>query len=227
MTRITSHTMAQSVTLDFADGRRVTITTADARPDVTTPASVAADTRPQEAILIPSDPNGHGATNQPTLDRHESRSAVRIDPIATVTQDNPTMATRDNMEHNVSTERAEEIRNMPRVVAYRKFFEESSPVYVEYGRQRRDALIGRGLNSKDYQVAVSKIGAEFKEIMSDLIMKYAAVEDFDVEFEKTVIDAEVSHPDVNTNVRSLFVVPFIIGLIFGLTIGCIIGLSCA
>lgn len=205
------------------------ITTADAHHGHMTTANIAADEQ-KEAISLPSNVNMHGAIYEQSLDGHESRSAAQMDPIDTMAQDNPTKAARDDIEDNMPTEIAEETQPSALSPDYKKFMRESDLKYLEYGRRRRNALLLNPVDSEAYHAAVSKIGAEYRWIMSGLIKKYAAVEEVCPEFEESLADAEVFYRQFDRKARGLFVDRSIFGLIIGLaieTIGLIIGVSCA
>ena len=74
-------------------------------------------------------------------------------------------------------------------------------------------MIAHYTDSEKYRAEVSKVGAGYKRAMYDLITEFAAVEEFRAEFEKKVVDAEVSYRGSDAEICRGRVQGIIVGII--------------
>lgn len=206
MTVTSSNAKTTLVTLDLANGGRVTIISSDAA-------------EPQEAAIIVVKKDSQGATDQQVLTLHEGGSDDQFNPADTATPDLPDKVTTGDPAPDGRTQAAGQIQVQcaNRAAVYEEYYREVDVVNTQYMRRRRNALIFHGRYSTKYRAEVAKTEAIFQQEMVTLIAKYAAVQGFDVDFERRVVDVELARSDdrsENTRFAIAAIMVLIIAYIF-------------
>ena len=221
MTVLTSNTKASCVTVDLANGCTVTITTAKSRANIANTTSSAA-AEPQEATDFVGKKDIQEATDQQALVLHERESDARLDLTDLAPGDSLDKVTPDDTAPNEGTQAAKEIQPQcaNRTATYEDFNSEADVVNKYYMRDKRNALIFPGQNSEEYRAEVARNDARYRQEMAVLIAKYVTVQGFNSEFEKRVVNIELSSRSISDGMLSAV---WVVGLVMGMILAWIMG----